>query len=221
MWFQGIKLGALFMHIGCTSGRRRIWVARWSPSFPDAGDAGSIGWLAHVHRSLPHRRANPRVVHERIREGGSVRQTSGGLQRGRIGTAVNRAPTAAARVRAFSAEPSTTTALPFMQPRGVNCFPICVTNQDIRRSCRPNSAGAGCPWFLLPLGRRSRPLCACVGSTGDWESSYASRRRPFAHSHRTSPSPTTAACVFPCRPQGQKAREASVMPRTLPPHRLW
>ncbi len=44
--------------------------------------------------------------------------------------------------------------------RGVNCCPICLTNRDNRCSCRPNPACAGCPWFPLPLRRRSRPVCA-------------------------------------------------------------
>ncbi len=38
---------------------------------------------------------------------------------------------------------------------GVNCCPICLTNRDNRCSCRPNPACAGCPWFPLPLRRRS------------------------------------------------------------------
>ncbi len=41
------------------------------------------------------------------------------------------------------------------EPRGVNCCPICLTNRDNRCSCRPNPACAGCPWFPLPLRRRS------------------------------------------------------------------
>ncbi len=40
-------------------------------------------------------------------------------------------------------------------PSGVNCCPICLTNRDNRCSCRPNPACAGCPWFPLPLRRRS------------------------------------------------------------------
>ncbi len=39
---------------------------------------------------------------------------------------------------------------------GVNCFLICKTNHDSRRSCRPNPAFAGCPWFLPACRARSR-----------------------------------------------------------------